>query len=193
MTSPMSRAVFVTGDVTPRSKRSKSGIIALGMPQTTTIEEALTLLAETPARIVALTSGLSPAQLRARPSPDEWSANDVLAHLRACADVRGGYILAMLAEDRPTLRARDPRTWMRKTDYPELEFEASFRAFATQRADLLAALEALPREDWSRSATVKGAGKTQENDVLFYAEWLIVHERPHIKQIALILERRDTE
>ena len=103
-----------------------------------TIQEALTLLAETPARIADLTSGLSPAQLRTRPSADEWSANDVLAHLRACADVRGGYILTMLAEDRPTLRAMSPRTWMRKTDYPELEFEASFRAFAKQRADLLA-------------------------------------------------------
>ena len=161
--------------------------------RTLTIEQALTLLAETPARIAALASGLSPAQLRRRPGPDEWSANDVLAHLRACADVRGGYILRMLVEDGLTLRAMNPRSWMQKTDYPDLEFGASFVAFAVQRADLLAVLEPLPRGGWSRSATVIGAGKPLEKDVLFYADWLVVHERPHIKQIASILEWRDTE
>jgi hypothetical protein len=48
-----------------------------------TIEQVLTLLAETPQRIAALTSDLEPAQLHTSPNPDEWSANDVLAHLRA--------------------------------------------------------------------------------------------------------------
>ena len=152
-----------------------------------TIEQALTLLAETPARIAAVTSGLSPAQLRRRPSYEEWSANDVLAHLRACADVRGDYIRVTIAEDRPTLRAMDPRTWMQKTDYPDLEFETSFRAFTKQRADLLGGLEPLPSESWSRSATVTGAGKALERTVLFYAEWLVIHERPHVKQIERIV------
>lgn len=52
-----------------------------------TIEQVLTLLAEGPPRIAALTDGLSPAQLRTTPSPDEWSLNDVLAHLRSCSDM----------------------------------------------------------------------------------------------------------
>ncbi|MGH2486961.1 MAG: hypothetical protein ACRDHE_13205, partial [Ktedonobacterales bacterium] len=51
-----------------------------------TIEQVLILLAETPPRLAGLTASLAPAQLRTIPSPDEWSANDVLAHLRACAD-----------------------------------------------------------------------------------------------------------
>ena len=153
-----------------------------------TIEQVLTLLAETPARIDALAAGLSPAQLRRRPSRDEWSANEVLAHLRACADVRGGCIPAILANERPTLRAVDPRTWMKQTDYLELEFRPSFRAFARQRADLLAVLDGLPLEGWSRSATVTGAGKALERTVLFYAQWLARHERPHVRQIKRIVD-----
>lgn len=152
-----------------------------------TIDGALTMLAETPVRIAALTSGLSPTELRTKPSPDEWSANDVLAHLRACADVRGGYIVAMLAEDRPTLRAMDPRRWMRETNYPDLAFPPSFRAFSRQRADLIGALEPLPTEGWSRSALVTGAGKPLDRTVLFYADWLVRHERPHIKQIERVV------
>ena len=95
-----------------------------------TIEQVLTLLAETPPSLAALTAGLSPAQLRTAPDQDEWSANDVLAHLRACADVWGDCIAAMLADDRPTLRSVSPRTWITRTGYLDLEFRPSLRAFA---------------------------------------------------------------
>src|SRR5260221_1808274 len=118
-----------------------------------TIEELLTLLAETPQRLDALTADLAPAQLHTAAYHDEWSANAVLAHLRSCADVWGNCIAAIIDQDKPTLRAIDPRTWIKGTDYLDLEFQPSLRAFATQRADLLAVLKSLPPEGWSRSAT----------------------------------------
>ncbi len=152
-----------------------------------TIEQLLAVLAQTPPRIAALTAGLAPARLHTRPNPDEWSANDVLAHLRAYADVWGGCIMMIIAEDRPTLRAVNPRTWIRQTDYLEQEFQPSLHAFATQRTDLLAVLKPLPPEGWSRAATVTGAGKVLERTVLFYAQWLARHERPHVKQIERIV------
>ena len=152
-----------------------------------TIEQVLTLLAETPPRIAALTTGLAPARLHTTPNHDGWSANDVLAHLRACADVWGNCIVAMIAEDTPTLRAVNPLTWIKKTDYPELEFRPSLRSFASQRADLLAVLEPLRHEAWSRAATVTGAGKVLERTVLFYAQWLARHERQHVKQVERIV------
>ena len=153
-----------------------------------TIAEVLTLLAETPRRIRALTTGLTPAELRTAPTRGEWSVNDVLAHLRSCADVRGDVIPTILAERRPTLRAIDPRSWITHTNYLELEFRPSFRAFARQRAELLAVLQPLPRRSWSRSATVTGAGAVLERSVLFYAQWIARHERPHLKQIARIVD-----
>ena len=152
-----------------------------------TPEQVLTALAETPPRLAALTASLTAAQLKAAPAPGEWSANEALAHLRSCADMWGGSILAILAEDRPTLKAVNPRTWIRHTDYPDQEFAPSLHAFTTQRAELLAVLEPLAPADWSRSATVTGAGKPLERTVLFYARWLANHERPHIKQIQRIV------
>ena len=152
-----------------------------------TIEQVLILLAATPRRIATLTADLSTNQLHTLPNKDGWSANDVLAHLRACADVWGNCIVTMITEDRPTLRAVNPRTWIQKTDYPELEFRPSLRSFASQRADLLAVLEPLPPEGWSRVATVTGAGKVLERSVLFYAQWLAGHERPHVKQVERIV------
>jgi len=111
----------------------------------------------------------------------------VLAHLRSCADVWGNCIAAILAEDRPTLRAVNPRTWIKQTDYPELEFRPSLQSFTMQRADLLAVLQPLPPESWARAATVTGAGRVLERTVLFYAQWLAHHERPHVKQIERIV------
>lgn len=152
-----------------------------------TTEQVLTLLAETPPRLAALTADLAPAQLHTTPNQDVWTANDVLAHLRACADVWGNCIVTMIAQDRPVLRAINPRTWIKKTDYLELEFRPSLRSFATQRAELLAVLSTLPPEGWSRGATVTGAGKVLERTVLFYAQWLARHERQHIKQVERIV------
>lgn len=152
-----------------------------------TIERILALLAETPPRVAGLASDLSPTHLRTAPRHDEWSANDVLAHLRSCADVWGDCIGAIIAEDGPTLRAVNPTTWIEKTNYRDLEFHPSLRVFATQRVELLAILEPLPIEGWSRAATVTGAGKPLERTVRFYAQWLARHERTHLKQIGRIV------
>jgi hypothetical protein len=92
----------------------------------------------------------------------------------------------LLAEDHPTLRAVNPRTWIEQTDYRDLDFQPTLDAFSAQRAELLAVLEPLPPEGWSRAATVTGAGRVLERSVRTYAESLVRHERPHIKQIARI-------
>jgi hypothetical protein len=151
-----------------------------------TIEQLLTLLAATPPRIAALTAGLAPAQLQVAPAPDQWSANEVLAHLRACADMWGNCIVEIITYDHPTLRTVNPRTWINKTDYREQPFQRSLESFTAQRADLLAILEPLAPEGWDRAATVTGAGKVLERTVMFYAQWLADHERPHVKQIGRI-------
>ena len=155
-----------------------------------TIEQVLTLLAENPLSIAELTVDLTTAQLHAAPSPDEWSLNDVLAHLRACSDVWGNYIIKIIAEERPTWRDMNPRVWIEKTNYRELDFKPVFRAYTKQRADLLAVLEPLPPKSWSRAAIVTGMipGQVFERTVLYYADWLASHERAHVKHIQRIVK-----
>ncbi len=150
---------------------------------TLTTEQILTMLAATPTRLLALTADLAPAQLKAAPSPGEWSATEVLAHMRSCADVWGNCIEVILAQDMPTIRAINPTTWIDSTDYREQEFQHSLHAFAAQRTELLAVLTPLSPAEWARRATVTGAGKALDRTVLFYAQWLARHERPHLKQI----------
>jgi len=156
-----------------------------------TIEQILTMLAAAPSRLADLTEGLPPAQLLAAPEPGEWSARDVdecthSAHLRACADMWGKCIAEILSEDRPMIKAVNPTTWIKKTNYLEQEFQPSLQAFTAQRAELLAVLKPLAPEAWSRIATVTGAGKPRERTVHTYALWLANHERSHFKQVKRI-------
>ena len=129
-----------------------------------TIEQNLTLLAATPGRIADLTQGLTPSQLRTSPEPVEWSARDVLAHLRACSGMWGKYITLILSEDHPTYKAMNPTTWIKQMNYHEQDFGPSQQAFTAQRTDLLSVLTPLPPEAWSRTATAITAGKPRERN-----------------------------
>src|SRR5262245_6944776 len=153
-----------------------------------TVEATMAILPATPGRIEEVTAAAGPEQLRARPAPGEWSANEILAHLRACADGWGGSIARILAEDHPTIRAINPRRWIESTDYPDRDFRRSLAAFTAQRHDLLAQLEPRLPDAWSRGATLLGAGAPLEVTVHDYAERLARHERPHVKQIQRTVE-----
>lgn len=148
-----------------------------------TKEQILAALAEVPATIAVITNGLTEAQLHTSPGDEQWSVNEVLAHLRSCADVWGNCIVTIINKDIPTIRAIDPRTWIRRTNYPDLEFRVSLEAYTGQRSELLDGLKYLEPDDWFRTAIVTGAGKPLERTVYFYAQWLAHHERPHLKQI----------
>jgi hypothetical protein len=148
------------------------------------IEKILTILKETPPRLAKMTAGLASALLNTAPSAGEWSTNEVLAHLRACNQVWGGYyIMTILAQDNPTIKAMNPRTWIKNTDYLEQEFQSSLRAFTQQRRRLLDVLEPLPPQDWTRTNTLIGAGKPLQQTLISHADGLARHERAHLKQI----------
>lgn len=143
----------------------------------------LALLAEGPERVAAATAGVEAASLRTAPAEGAWSATEILAHMRACADVWGSCIATILSADRPTIRAVNPRRWINSTDYPNLDFRPSFQAYSTQRMDLLATLQASAPDAWLRSAVVTGAGAALERDAHSFAHRLATHEQSHVRQI----------
>jgi hypothetical protein len=51
------------------------------------IEKYLRILSETTQEIAQVAKGLDEARLRFKSDKKSWSANDILAHLRSCADL----------------------------------------------------------------------------------------------------------
>jgi hypothetical protein len=122
--------------------------------------------------------------LHEKPDKNEWSANDILAHLRSCADVWGGQIDKMIEKDKQKLPYAHPRQWIKKTNYRELPFHDSFQAFKLQRKKLLKVLKELSFEAWSRAATIKG----REHTIFTQVRRMALHEDVHCQQIEEILK-----
>ena len=152
------------------------------------IEKVLKILTATPHRIKSSTKGLNKIRLHFNSDEEPWSVNDILAHLRASADVWGKSIAAMIVQDHPTLRYMSPRTWIRKKDYPQQEFQISVAAFTKQRGELLKLLKSLSTKDWSRGATFTATAKGREQTVLSYAQRMARHEDEHCIQIQELLQ-----
>jgi hypothetical protein len=152
-------------------------------PSATEVRETLRQLRLTPQHFKRTASGLTDAQLRRPPDADSWSVNEVLAHLRGSADVQGGWIAKMLAEDAPTIRYASPRTGMRKANYAEQEFDVSLRGFGRQRTALVKSLSSLADAEWSRGATFTGTKPGWTQTVFDVARGVAAHEQAHFAQI----------
>jgi hypothetical protein len=152
-------------------------------PTKNQIQDMLTLLEDTPKRIAASTMSFNDGQLAQASNPDDWSALEILAHLRACADLWGYSIYAMLAKAHPHLAKIHPRRWTQVAGYTNLGFERSLRAFDLERQELLSVLRPLLLESWSRSADIGGRTHT----VFSQARRMALHEQDHCEQIEALL------
>jgi len=147
------------------------------------IEKYLRIISETPQQIEQAAKGLEEARLQFKANAKSWSVNDILAHLRSCADLWTHSIYAMLAENEPMFSDIDERKWAKVTRYAELPFKESFQAFSLQRENLLRVLKALPFESWERSAIIFERKHTVFSQVRRMAK----HETEHCEQIATLL------
>jgi len=146
-------------------------------------DAVLTVLSKTPKEIARIARGRSHQQLHKKPDANAWSAQEIVAHLRACADLWGRSIERMVAEDHPTIRYVSPRGWIRKTDYLQQDFRNSLRAFAEGRAALVETLRRLDAQGWLRPATFTATTLGREATVLSYATRIAEHEVRHLGQL----------
>lgn len=153
------------------------------------IDLVLATLAKTPKEIARIARGHDDRQLHRPPAAGAWSARDIVAHLRACADVWGRSIDRMIQADHPTIRYVSPRGWIKKTDYLDQGFGLSLRAFSQSRTALLDTLRILDTAGWSRRATFTGTTLGRDATVLIYARRIADHEVHHLDQLRRTLPR----
>lgn len=149
------------------------------------IDQYLFQLEHAPQKIADCTRDVDESLLHGKTSAGDWSPNDILAHLRSCADVWGNSIEAMLAADYPSLPDIHPRAWIKQTDYLVLPFNQSLREFLRQRKKLLLSLKSLSFGDWSRAAII---GK-REHTIFSQTRRMAKHEAEHMEQIKTLIRR----
>lgn len=147
------------------------------------VAENLALLEENLERIQVCTENLDEERLHTPLQKGEWSAAEVLRHLRACAEVWSNSVYTMLVQEHPRLPDIHPRRWVRVRGYELLGFRASFEAFMLQRRELMLVLRELPERDWSRTAQIG----TRTHSVFSQVRRMAHHEAEHCRQLEELL------
>lgn len=149
------------------------------------IESFVQILSETPLRISQAANGLGEVRLQFKADKKSWSANDILAHLRSCADLWTHSIYAMLAEKEPVFSDINERKWANVTRYTESPFAESFQAFSLQRENLLRVLRALSFASWERSAIIF----ERKHTIFTQTRRMAKHEQEHCEQMKSLLAK----
>lgn len=143
-------------------------------------ESLINRIADIPNRIARTVVGWTEAELHARPTPQDWSAADVLAHLRAADDILTPRIYMMLVRDNPTLLAFEERAWADVLGYAEADFHASVQTYILKRAELVNVLQRLTPEQWQRTGVHEHQGSITVEQLV---NEILAHESEHCRQI----------
>lgn len=148
------------------------------------VTDLLTRLAQTPAQIATLVSAQEEAALANSGEVRNWSASEILAHLRASDDILSYRVYALLVRDTPLLPGLDERSWAEIAGYTTMAFSSSLATFAARRAEVVTALQRLPLSAWDRTGIHDASGPFT---LWLLVQHLVTHEEEHCQQLAALL------
>jgi hypothetical protein len=112
---------------------------------------------EGPEVVARAVASLSDAELDRRPSPDDWTAREVVHHL-ADAETRSAVRLRqLLAEDAPTIQGYDEELYARTLHY-DRPVATSLELLRAVRASTAELLDRLTDADFARTGTHTESG-----------------------------------
>jgi len=141
-------------------------------------------LAATPTRLRDLFEGVDDDVARRRPSPDAWSAVDVLTHLRACDAIVLSRVPQILVRPGLPLPGLDEVAYGRLLRRAEPSVAEQMQAFAARRAELVALLEKLAPDEWGLAGRHEELGDVSIRRIIEHA---VAHEAEHVAQVEAVL------
>jgi hypothetical protein len=132
-------------------------------------------------RVAALATGVGDAKARWKPSADDWSILEVMAHLydeeREDFRVRLDIILHRPDDAWPPI---DPGGWVTARRYNEKDLSAVVDGYLREREGSVAWLEGLANPDWEAEVMAPWGGAICAGDML--AAW-VAHDLLHMRQL----------
>jgi glutamate/tyrosine decarboxylase-like PLP-dependent enzyme len=160
-------------------------VIALAQePARADIAALLDTLAAGPGWLGDLLRGASEGACGRRPSADEWSAREIVAHLRASDDMLAARIYHALVREGVPFAELDERVWAEVAGYPAMSTEALLAGLRVRRAELVGMLRRLTPAAWARTGQHEERGPLS---VFMLATWIAQHELAHRAQLAAAL------
>ncbi len=134
-----------------------------------------------PEVVAASLTGAAGAEVDFRPTPEQWSVRQIVAHLADAEIVAVFRFRRMLAEENVTIDGYDHEAWAEKLDYSKRKYSNSLETFRRIRSENFELLKDIPESEFeARSATHSVRGKMTVLDWLrIYAN----HAEKHSVQI----------
>ena len=130
--------------------------------------------------VQAFTQGFTQAEARMRPSPQDWSPLEVIAHLydEERQDFRPRLEIALF-HPQEAWAPIDPEDWVERRRYNERDLGEVLQAFIAERSESLAWLRSLDAPDWE-AVYPAPLGPIRAGDLL--AAW-VAHDQLHLRQL----------
>lgn len=152
-------------------------------------EELCQRLRLTVPTLQALTAGHSPEQWHYRPPANEWSATEIICHLRDVdLEVHLPRLRSLISEKEPFMPGVVADDWARERNYQAQNGPQALRALASARGKLLALLPAEDDNIWQRRGRHTFFGPTSFHELVCL---VLEHDELHIDQISRTLEAVD--
>lgn len=143
------------------------------------IAKVMEVLAESPARLEALSESVSAEKLRQPLGKGERTPAEVLAHMINGEARSSEMIYQALLVDEPFFADIHPeRDWGKLLRFDLLEFPELLAYFSIRRKVLLRVLSGLKDKDWARA--VREEGKQRKESVYWRARTIAMHELDHL-------------
>ncbi len=126
-------------------------------------------------------ASLTEKQWRRRPADNEWSATEIMCHLRDVeVEVNQPRLMRIVEESNPFISAVDSDPWAVARNYNAQSGPEALAAFAEARRATLSTLDQLSPADWERPARHALFGPTTAQELLSFTN---EHDRLHLRQI----------
>ena len=171
------------------------------------VEERLGRLERTPAELETAISGKSDAELARRPDAGNWSAKEIVCHLRDVEELFQTRFHTIVAIDEPRIlvlgatpsglspwriggaigHPLDPDRWAEERQYLRNDAREALAAFHRRRTEVLALLRSLSSVEWQRGGIHLSRGRLTLGD---WVASLAAHDDNHLDQLRRTLEGR---
>ncbi len=149
----------------------------------------LKIFQSTAKKIAQLIRGKSPSALSKTPAGGKWSVAQILAHLAESEIVIAYRLRLVVGANSTPIQAYDQNIWEQNAVYLRKDPKLALDLFSTLRANNVAFLKSLTKEQWDYFGMHSERGKeTVTRMVELYAG----HDVNHVRQIESIVKHKKT-
>ena len=144
------------------------------------LEELMEKMEKGPDGFASAIRGVSDAILSRRPDGKNWTAKEIICHMRDTEEVFITRLRSVIAMEEPKFIPPEPDRWAEERQYMCNDLQGALSAFRKRRADTLKFFRELRPEQWDRTGIHPTRGRQTLKDLLGI---IANHDPNHLEQL----------